>query len=73
MEQFRHTLGTCTQEKRPWKCPEQRGVLKKKKVQKINLVNTKDPPINNSVPSNLIRDLARIPLANVNKAFSKTS
>lgn len=52
---------------------QSREVFKKKKVQKINLVNTKDPPINNSVPSNLIRDLARIPLANVNKAFSKTS
>lgn len=43
----------------------------KKKVQKINLVNTKDPPINNSVPSNLIRDLARIPLANLNKGLLK--
>lgn len=53
--------------------PRAERCLKKKKVQKINLVNTKDPPINNSVPSNLIRDLARIPLANVNKAFSKTS
>lgn len=53
--------------------PRAERCFKKKKVQKINLVNTKDPPINNSVPSNLIRDFARIPLANVNKAFSKTS
>lgn len=46
---------------------------KKKQVQKINLVNTntKDPPINNSVPSNLIRDLAGIPLANLNKGLLK--
>lgn len=33
--------------------------------------NTKDSPINNSVPSNLIRDLARIPLANLNQDLPK--
>lgn len=33
--------------------------------------NTQDLPINNSVPSNLIRDLARIPLANLSKDHLK--
>lgn len=33
--------------------------------------NTKDSPINNSVPSNLIRDLARIPWANLSKDLPK--
>lgn len=33
--------------------------------------NTQDLPINNSVPSNPIRDLARIPLANLSKDHLK--
>lgn len=35
--------------------------------------NTKDSTINNSVPSNLIKDLARIVWANLNKNHPKTS